>query len=225
MISVIIPAYNEEKALPATLDCLFRQAGAFEVILVDGGSTDRTQELASAYRSIRLLSAPKGRASQMNAGASRAKGDWLLFLHADTLLPENALRSIEALDGSIAAGGFRHRFSGQGGALRLISIIDNFRCRSTRIIYGDQALFVRQSLFQELGGFPEQPFLEDIAFCQKLVQVTRPVLMENPVITDSRKFINKGILRSSWQVIVIQLCVTLRRPIPKTALTFFQDIR
>lgn len=225
MISVIIPAYNEEKALPATLDCLFKQPGVFEVILVDGGSVDRTQEIAKAHDSIQFLSSPKGRASQMNAGAARARGDWLLFLHADTLLPEDALMTIDALDGNIAAGGFRHRFSGQNGSLRLISLMDNFRCRSTRIIYGDQAMFVRQRLFQELGGFPDQPILEDIAFCQQLIQMTQPILMESTVVTDSRKFIKKGIWRSTGQVVLIQLCVTLRLPIPRTALTFFQDVR
>ncbi len=91
MISVIIPAYNEEKALPATLDHLFRQAGDYEVFIVDGGSTDRTPEIVSDYPGVRVLKAPKGRASQMNAGARAASGEWLFFLHADTLLPSVAL--------------------------------------------------------------------------------------------------------------------------------------
>ena len=97
MISIVIPVYNEEKALPLTLRHLFAQTGDFETILVDGGSTDRTRELAAVDKRVQWLSAPKGRATQMNAGARAAKGDWLLFLHADTLLPAGALDRVRAL--------------------------------------------------------------------------------------------------------------------------------
>src|SRR5512143_4140884 len=172
MISVIIPAYNAEKALPATLQRLFGERVPCQVILVDGGSTDRTREIAGAYPTIQILSAPKGRASQMNVGAAMAHGEWLLFLHADTLLPEGALTAIETLGPEIQAGGFRHRFSGAGLSLRVISLLDNLRSRSTRIIYGDQAMFVRRKLFHELGGFPAQTMLEDVVFCEGLVRVT-----------------------------------------------------
>jgi rSAM/selenodomain-associated transferase 2 len=225
MISVIIPTYNEEKALPATLERLFGERVPCQVILVDGGSTDRTRETTGAYPSIQILSAPKGRASQMNAGAALARGDWLLFLHADTLLPEGALTAIEAMGPEIQAGGFRHRFSGAGASLRLISLLDNLRSRSTRIIYGDQAMFVRRGLFHALGGFPDQPMLEDVAFCERLVRVTRPVMMKSAVITDSRKFVKMGVWRSLARVLVILACVELRLPIPGHALRFFQDVR
>jgi len=172
MISVIIPAYNEEKTLPGTLRALSQQPGVFEVMVVDGGSSDGTSELARDQAGVRLLTAPKGRASQMNAGATAARGEWLLFLHADTLLPENALSRLNQweADPHYQAGGFTHRFSGDDWRLRLVSFLDNVRCRRTHIIFGDQALFVRRVLFQNLGGFPVQPILEDIAFCQKLLQ-------------------------------------------------------
>ncbi len=229
MISVIIPVYNEEAALPATLRNVLRQSGDYEVLVVDGGSTDRTSELvhAIAYEDPRVhpVVAPRGRASQMNTGAKVARGEWLIFLHADTLLPDNALVRLEDLnsDTSIQAGGFRHRFSGDDWRLRLVSLADNLRCHCSRIIYGDQALFVRRSLFEQLGGFPEQPILEDVAFGEKLVRVTAPVLLAAEVVTDSRKFVKMGIWRSLARVLLIILCVEFRLPIVPRA--FFQDIR
>lgn len=225
VISVVVPAYNEEQALPATLRSLLAQPGAYEVIVVDGGSTDRTCEIVRAESNVRLLTAPKGRASQMNAGAKEGGGDLLLFLHADTVLPEGALARLNLLeaDSSVQAGGFLHRFSGHDWRLRLVSFLDNFRCRHSRIVYGDQALFVRRALFERLGGFPDQPILEDVAFCEKLVRVATPILLAPPVVTDSRKFVKMGIWRSFARVLLIILHVEFRLPVlPRS---FFQDVR
>jgi rSAM/selenodomain-associated transferase 2 len=231
MIWIIIPTYNEEKVLPGTLEALFAQPGSYEVIVVDGGSSDRTRELASATPGVRLVTAPKGRASQMNGGARHAvscgmtPNDWLLFLHADTLLPEGALARLNSLepDTAVQAGGFLQQFSGDDWRLRLVSALDNFRCRRSKIIYGDQALFVRQGLFTQLGGFPEQRILEDVAFCEKLVKVTTPVLLSPPVVTDSRKFVTMGVWRSFARVLLIILHAQFRLPLLPRA--FFQDIR
>lgn len=231
MIWIIIPTYNEEKALPNTLQRLLAQPGSYEVIVVDGGSTDRTRELIKAEPRTRLLTASKGRASQMNAGAYNATchgaraQDWLLFLHADTQLPEGALAQLNRLesDAAVQAGGFLQRFSGDDWRLRLVSALDNFRCRRSKTIYGDQALFVRLELFEQLGGFPEQPILEDVAFCEKLVKVTTPVLLSPPVVTDSRKFVTMGVWRSFARVLMIILHAQFRLPLLPRA--FFQDIR
>lgn len=224
MISVIIPAYNEEKALPATLESVLRQRGSYEVIVVDGGSSDRTREIARTDTRVYLTTAPRGRASQMNAGAQLASGEWLLFLHADTLLPDEALAVLNALEvqRGCEVGGFRHRFSRSDWRLRLVSWMDNLRSRATRIIYGDQAMFVRRSLFEQLGGFPEQAVLEDVAFCEKLACVTRPVLLDKHIITDSRKFVQMGIWRSLARCAGILLCHQLRLPVPRA---FFADVR
>jgi rSAM/selenodomain-associated transferase 2 len=225
MISVIIPAYNEEKALPCTLRTLLAQPGECEVIVVDGGSSDRTCDIARASSDVRLFTAPKGRASQMNAGASRANGEWLLFLHADTRLPDGALRRLNDMecDQAIQAGGFMHQFSGDDWRLRLISFLDNFRCSRSRIIYGDQALFVRRTLFKRLGGFPNQAMLEDVAFCERLIKETTPLLLFPPVITDARKFLKMGVWKSFFRVLLIILHVEFRLPVlPRV---FFQDIR
>lgn len=225
MISVIIPAYNEERALPATLHHLLRLPGEFEVLLVDGGSEDRTVDVASAMAGVTVLHAPKGRATQMNAGAAIARGEWLLFLHADTLLPAEALVRLNGLekDRAVEAGGFLHRFSGSDWRLRLISWLDNFRCVRSLIIYGDQAMFVRKRLFERLGGFPEVPILEDVAFCEQLVQATTPLLLSPPVVTDARKFLKMGVWRSLVRVLLIILHVQFHVPFLPRA--FFQDVR
>jgi rSAM/selenodomain-associated transferase 2 len=225
VISVVIPCYNEERALPQTLDRLFSQPGEPEVILADGGSNDATVPVARRYPRVRIVEAPKGRASQMNAGAREARGEWLLFLHADTLLPDDALARIAALGEQVSAGGFRHRFSGSGFGLWLISLMDNVRCSRSRIIFGDQAMFVRRSLFMRLGGFPDVERLEDVRFCELMVRHTRPVLLAPPVVTDSRKFIEQGVWISLARVAIILLCVSLGRQLPRYSLRFFEDVR
>lgn len=225
MISVVMPTYNEEQALPGTLSTLFRQGGDYEVIVVDGGSRDRTGEIACSFPGVQLVHTAKGRASQMNTGAKYARGEWLLFLHADTVLPPGAIRRLNELeaDDTIQAGGFMHQFSGDDWRLRLVSCLDNFRCTRSRIIYGDQALFIRRSLFEGLGGFPDQPILEDVAFCERLIKVTKPLLLSPPVVTDARKFVKMGIWRSFIRVLLIILHVEFRLPtLPRV---FFQDIR
>ncbi len=234
MVSVVIPTYNEEKALPETLQVLLRQAGDYEVIIVDGSSTDRTTEIVrefslsfqpSTLNTVRFLSSPKGRAIQMNAGAQVANGEWLLFLHADTLLPAGAIHRLNMMeaDHRIQAGGFMHQFSGNDWRLKLISFLDNFRCARSRIIYGDQALFVRRSLFEELGGLPDQPILEDVIFCERLIKKTSTFILSPPVVTDARKFLKMGIFRSFVRVLLIILHVEFRLPVlPRT---FFRDIR
>jgi len=223
VISVIIPTYNEERALPSTLARVFAEGGALEVIVVDGGSNDRTREIVSAHGGARLVMAPKGRAVQMNTGAAVAGGEWLLFLHADTLLPLGALGAIATLPETVQAGGFRHRFAGRDWRLRLISFADNLRTRLTHVFYGDQALFVRRALFQRLGAFPEDHPLEDVVFGERLRRVTRPRLLPLAVVTDARKFLRMGVWTSLARVALILTCHELRLPIP--ARRFFRDVR
>jgi GT2 family glycosyltransferase len=161
----------------------------------------------------------------MNIGAKQAQGDWLLFLHADTVLPLGAIQRLNQMeaDQTVQAGGFMHRFSGDDWRLKLISFLDNFRCIHSRIIYGDQALFVRRSLFEQLGGFPMLPILEDVALCERLLTVTRPLLLSEAVVTDARKFLKMGVWRSFSRVLLIILHVEFHLPVLPRA--FFQDVR
>ncbi len=228
LVSVIIPTLNEERALPATLESIAAQDGCFEVIVVDGHSTDATRTVAAAYdkRFDRLLiiDAPRGRASQMNAGARAAQGEWLLFVHADTQLPPGAVESIAALaaSGNASAGCFEHRFSGPGLVLRLISMMHNYRFRRTLIMYGDQAIFVKCSLFRTVGGYPEA-IMEDVLLSERLRCLTRPVMLPLVVVTDSRKFEQIGELRALWWVVRILFAHKHRRPIKNRE--FFDEFR
>jgi rSAM/selenodomain-associated transferase 2 len=226
VISVIIPTLNEELALPATLESLLDQDSDFEVIVVDGGSDDRTPAIVEAaaahHRALRVLSADRGRAHQMNAGAAEAHGDWLLFLHADTVLRQNSIGRIVDLPDSVAAGCFRHCFSGTSPMLRILSWFHNRRFHVTRVIYGDQAMFVRRSLFHRLGGFPATD-MEDIAFSLALRSVTRPIMLSESVITDSRKFDQLG----HWRALAhaITLLVRFRFGMNISRDRFFGDYR
>lgn len=126
-------------------------------------------------------------------------------------------------DRSVHADGFMHQFSSDDWRLKFISCLDNFRCTRSRIIYGDQAMFVRRTLFEELDGFSNQPILEDVAFCERIIKVTNPLLLYPPVVTNARKLIKMGIWRSFIRVLLIILHVEFRLPVLPRA--FFQDIR
>jgi rSAM/selenodomain-associated transferase 2 len=226
VISVIIPTLNEELALPATLESLLDQDSDFEVIVVDGGSDDRTPAIVEAaavhFRALRMLRADRGRAQQMNAGAADAHGDWLLFLHADTVLPQKSMSRIAILPDSVAAGCFRHRFSGRSPTLRILSWFHNRRFHFTRVIYGDQAMFVRRPLFVRLGGFPITD-MEDIGFSLALRSATRPIMLSESVTTDARKFDQLG----HWRALAhaVALLVRFRFGMNISRDRFFGDYR
>ena len=209
MISVIIPTLNEENALPATLNSLVGQTWIKEICIVDGGSDDETLSVISNFSSqlpqLKTISALRGRGSQMNAGTQATTGEWLLFLHADTLLPRQGIKKIyEASRSSdIFAGCFQQKFSGRHWGLRLISWLHNSRGRITKIMYGDQAIFIKRSLFHDIGGFPEQT-MEDVLFSEKLLKRCMPLILNLHVTTDSRKFQQMGVWRALWQVVKIQ---------------------
>ena len=200
-ISVIIPTLNEERNLPDTLTCL-SVSTVTEIIIVDGGSTDGTLSLAQEFctrtANARLVTAPRGRARQMNEGAKASRGDILLFLHADTQLPAKAGRIVEwaMAKPNVVGGRFDVRFDSPSAWGRVISSFMNHRSRLTGIATGDQAQFVRRHVFELLGGFSEIPLMEDIEFSARLQQAGRTVALRDTVVTSFRRWNAQGPLRT-----------------------------
>lgn len=200
-ISVIIPTLNEERSLPQSLACLSASAPT-EIIIVDGGSTDRTLDLAQEFcartTNARVITAPRGRASQMNEGAKASQGEVLLFLHADTQLPPYIERIVESAlaSPSVVGGRFDVRFDNSSAWSQIISAFMNRRSRLTGIATGDQALFVRRDVFEALGGFSEIPLMEDIEFSRRLQQAGRITALRSTVVTSFRRWDTQGPLRT-----------------------------
>lgn len=196
-LSIIVPVLDEAVGIEATLTALapYRARGC-ELIVVDGGSRDETPALAIPLAD-RVLGAPRGRAIQMNAGAAIARGSVLLFLHADTKLPPNADSLIH--DGLAKSGRVWGRFDvrfDQDGIMPLIGLMMNMRSRLTGIATGDQAVFVTRAAFEAVGGFPEQPLMEDIALSSRIRRLSRPASIGARVTTSARRWQQQGILRT-----------------------------
>jgi rSAM/selenodomain-associated transferase 2 len=196
-LSIIMPVLNEAIGVEAALQALapYRARGA-EVIAADGGSTDRTLDLARPFVD-RVVTAPRGRAAQMNAGAAAASGDVLLFLHADTRLPANADKLvIEGLFVSRRAWGrFDVRIEGDGW-LGVIAAMMNARSRMTGIATGDQAMFMTRAAFKTAGEFPDIALMEDIAMSARLKRLGRPLCVRACVVTSGQRWQKHGTLRT-----------------------------
>lgn len=198
-LSIILPVLDEADAIAATLAHLqpLRAAG-HEVIVVDGGSADATAALAEPLAD-RVVAAPRGRARQMNAGAAVARGGVLLFLHADTHLPEQAVAVIRTGLAHRSWGRFDVRIEGRPRLLRVVAALMNLRSRLTGIATGDQALFVRRAAFIAVGGYPEQPLMEDIELSKRLKRLGRPACLRDRVITSGRRWQAHGV----WPTILL----------------------
>lgn len=197
-LSIIIPVLNEIELIETHLRRLseLRARGA-EIIVVDGGSQDGT-DTAAGTNGDRVLSAPRGRASQMNAGARVASGDMLIFLHVDSVLPDEADISVtDALShpGTIW-GRFDVRIEPATRLLNLVAWTMNLRSRLTGVATGDQAIFVHRSIFLEIGGYPDIPLMEDIALSKRLKRIARPIRLRERVSTSARRWQKHGVLRT-----------------------------
>lgn len=197
-LTIIIPALNEAACLPGLLERLapLRARGA-EVIMVDGGSTDGTLELATRA-GIRAIRAERGRARQMNAGAALAHGDVLLFLHADSSLPSTADELIATAltrDGRVW-GRFDVNIEGRALMLPVVAWLMNRRSRLSGIATGDQAMFMARSAFDSVGGFPDQPLMEDIEMSVRLLGLSPPVCLSDRVTTSGRRWEVRGVWRT-----------------------------
>jgi len=198
MLSIIIPALNEEETIQSCLKRLQPLRGReAEVILVDGGSSDRTVALAHGLADA-VINAPRGRALQMNAGARRASGETLLFLHADTILPIEAMEQIDTASNGpqFVWGRFDVQFDSPLRVLQLVAALMNLRSRYTGIATGDQAIFVQRAAFERIGGFPEIPIMEDIVLSRLLKGIAPPVCLRSKVTTSGRRWEQHGAIRT-----------------------------
>ncbi|MBX6426457.1 MAG: TIGR04283 family arsenosugar biosynthesis glycosyltransferase [Variibacter sp.] len=200
-LSIVIPVLNEAAGIESLLASLAPlRARGVEIIVVDGGSGDGTAALARAGAD-QVLSAPRGRGAQMNAGAAAARGDVLLFLHADTRLPADADRLV--CDGLAASGRrwgrFDVRIEGRSAMLPLVALGMNVRSRLTGIATGDQALFVSRGAFAQAGGFPDIPLMEDIEMSRRLKRISRPLCLRARVVTSGRRWDERG----AWRTILL----------------------
>lgn len=197
-ISIILPVLNEAKNLEKTI-ARAQAASAAEIIVVDGGSTDATVEIARSLGVKAILSPHLGRGGQMNAGAAIATGDILLFLHGDTLLPlgyADRVRAALAQPQAIA-GAFELAIEGNSPSLRWVEKTVNWRSRFFQFPYGDQGIFLKASIFQELGGFPQQPIMEDFEFIRQLKRRGKIALVPTPVLTSSRRWRKLGVVKTT----------------------------
>lgn len=226
LISIIIPTYNEAGNIGELLSELTSVVGAgscLEIIVVDGGSSDRTPAIVSDFVSdfvgnsrIQLLSTSPGRAAQMNQGAKAAQGEILLFLHADSRLPKDFIKLVHQVwatpeQGSknpshpYIAGAFELEITGDLPGLRLVEKLVNCRSHLFQLPYGDQAIFLQATTFQQLGGFPDLPIMEDFQLIRQLQKLGKIAIVPVPVKTSPRRWQKLGV----WQTTIINQLVIL----------------
>jgi|SRR5579862_2690912 len=195
-LTIIVPVLNEAAIVAGALRALapMRARGA-EVIVVDSGSRDGTAQLARPFAD-RVLGVARGRGAPLNAGAALGSGDVLVFLHADTALPENADRLVAAALTRRAWGRFDVRIAGRHPLLAVVARMINWRSRLTGIATGDQAIFVTREAFMAVGGFPDLPLMEDIAISRRLKRICRPYCIGTPVVTSGRRWETNGVWRT-----------------------------
>jgi rSAM/selenodomain-associated transferase 2 len=198
-LTIVLPVLDEAPIIVAALAALAPlRAGRAEIIVVDGGSRDGTARLAKPHAD-RVIAAARGRGATMNAGAAWGHGDALVFLHADTALPEHADRLIADALARRAWGRFDLRIAGRHPLLAVVARLINWRSRLTGIATGDQAIFMRREAFLAVGGFPDLPLMEDIAMSRRLKHLCRPFCIATPVITSGRRWEHHGV----WRTIVL----------------------
>ncbi len=197
-LSVVIPALDEAPSLARLLPDLDRACPGAEVLVVDGGSRDGTARVVAEQPGVRLVPRARGRARQMNAGARAATGDVLLFLHADTRLPDGAATAIEAAlaDLAVVGGRFDVRFDSRRRTMKMVAWFMNARSRATSICTGDQAIFARRAVFEAVDGYPDIPLMEDIELSRRLKGKGRLAALPARVTTSARKWEREGPLRT-----------------------------
>jgi rSAM/selenodomain-associated transferase 2 len=221
-IAIVVPTLDEEVAASRLLAEAARHGD--ELVVSDGGSRDRTVEIAREV-GARVVAGAPGRGGQLNRGAAAAGGDVLVFLHADTRLPEGAAEAIRAaVGGGAVGGGFRVRFDDAGMLYRFGAGVANLRARWTRLPLGDHAQFVTRAAFEQLGGFAEWPILEDVDFMRRLRCVGRIAVLDPPVVTSARRFHTSGPIRTVARNWLIWTLFTLGIS-PTRLARLYRDVR
>lgn len=222
MISVIVPVLNEAQNIKSILTGLLDNPD-IEIIVIDGGSQDRTREVVRELR-VKLAISERGRARQMNLGASLAKGDILLFLHADTKLPRHFEKSvIQTLSKpKVIAGAFSLKIDGQLRGIKLIESMVNWRSRFLQLPYGDQAIFITKENFQQVGGFPDLPIMEDFELILRLKKMGKIAIAPSYVITSARRWEKLGIWQTTFINQRIIMAYLLGIPVDKIATWYKQ---
>jgi rSAM/selenodomain-associated transferase 2 len=199
-LAVVVPALDEAAGIESTLSALSAlRARGVEIVVVDGGSRDGTPALAAPLADG-VVTSERGRARQMNAGAAATRAEVLLFLHADTRLPADADRRVlDAVQRGAAWGRFDVRIDGRSRWLPVVAALMNIRSRLTGIATGDQAIFVTRAAFDRIGGFPDQPLMEDIEISRRLRRLARPACLRDKVVTSGRRWDTHG----AWRTIVL----------------------
>ena len=223
-VSIIIPTFNEESCLGHTLEHI-QQLSPYEVIISDGGSNDKTFEIAKNFTE-KLVTGPTGRAVQMNTGARIATGDIFLFLHADSRIDPNSYeKMLFFMTHSEKIGGaFSLHIDSEKRNLRLIAWLANIRSKYLGMTYGDQAFFVRKPIFQNMNGFSEFPICEDIDFFKRLRKLGSVILLNEKVFTSPRRWNKEGVWFTTFRNILIAILFELRFPL-STLTKWYQIIR
>jgi len=210
-LSIVVPVLGEARNLERLLPELRDLTPEPEVLIVDGGSSDDTEAVVARWPSARLVASARGRAVQMNTGAAQAAGDVLLFLHADTRLPPGFAEAIERVlgDQRVVGGRFDVRFDNPAWPFRMIAALMNLRSRLSGIFTGDQAIFVRRTAFEALGGYAPIPLMEDIELTRRLRRLGRVACLRRRVTTSARKWERDGIARTiglMWALRFLYVC-------------------
>lgn len=224
MVSIIIPVLNEEKNIEKILLQLSKLKISKEIIVVDGGSTDNTALMASKY--AKVISSKKGRAKQMNYGAALSKGDILWFLHCDSKISESSLESIEkAINKGYDGGCFSLYFYDYSSPfLKYISYTSNLRAKYLKLYFGDQGIFIKKSVFEKIGGYPDIPLMEDWELSMRIKKSAKTIVLKDKIGTSARRFVEGGIFKTFLLMQYIKLLYILKFPIEKIA-SIYKDIR
>lgn len=203
-LSFVIPVLNEAPEICQLLEDLRERYPDSELVVVDGGSTDGTVAQAMP-RCDQLLVTVPGRSTQMNLGGQVARGDYLCFLHADSVPGVSAQDLVSRLEDAPSWGFCRIRLSGDGRMYRVIEWFMNRRARLTRVATGDQMLFLQRRIFEQTGGFDPIPLMEDVAYCKRLRRLAPPLVIEQPVLSSCRRWQEQGVFRTVLQMWLLRL--------------------